>query len=1491
MTRWVNWFGNDTRRAGKWTCAASVTLLASACGIAGSGSEGGDDAPRRAPEQRVERIREALSTSAPGAQVTTSGGIVRAFGATLASGNTPDEAAAAFVRDQAQTLGVRVADLQQVNGGGAPSAAPKPLGLMLDRATGKYKFYLYRYQQRRGGTDVYDSELRTLVRNGGNNPVVWSSSTVKSLGSFTVPAQAKSLAVNQAKTLSALQQLTDFQGRPVGAGATITNVSTPTATIFAGTAQASAAPRMAMTYVAETANPPGKWKVIASAETGDVLHTESMIHFVDVQGNVSGNVTEGAKAMDCSDEVPTAFAQAEVSLAGGGTATTDDNGDFTLANSGSGPVDVTSAIGGVYFDVSDYGGANEILTQNVTPPGPVSLLHNPANSTDLLRAQSNGYRNAMDVRNFLLQYVPDYPVISTQTNFPVSVNRTDGYCPGNAWYDYSSINFCVGNSTYGNTSFGSISYHEYGHHIVTSGGSGQGAYGEGMSDTIATLIAQDPGTGYGFYLNDCSNPLRTADNDCQYSATSCSSCGSEVHACGNLISGTIWSIRENLALTEPTDYVELINSLVLSSVPMHTGTAIDASIAEDLLILDDDDGVLSNGTPHSTEICDGFAAHGMTCPIPPSGLSVGPSDEVDLEGPTGGPFSPDPVDYSLTNLGPDAQLDYQITSNVAWLIPPADGQVALDETVTASVQIDQAEAAALPNGDHNGALTFTNLNNGKSTVRSVRLRVGIPSPVYTEDFESGLNGFTIDAGSSNLWHLASDCASTQSGHSAPASLYFGNSSCNFDNGDVFGTATSPTITVEDTTLVLLQLNYFLSTEGNGSFDRASVQVSVNGGTYNVVASSYGTGELLSVSSAGWQSIEVDLTSLVAGLPSADLQIRFGFDSIDSLYNTYDGFLVDDLVIRALDSTCTTDADCDDGLSCSGVETCVNGSCVAGDPISCDDGVECTVDTCDELTSCVNTPDDSACSDGSLCTGVETCDPLSGCQPGTPLDCDDGDLCTTDGCDPATGCTATPVDCDDGDACTAETCDPETGCQPGTPIDCDDSNVCTTDSCDSATGCANEPISCDDGDACTVDSCDPVTGCSSTPLSCDDGNECTVDSCDPATGCSNTPATGSCSDDGDSCTDDVCNGGVCTHPDNGSCGPLPFLESGGQVVMEAENFHDYIPRANHTWTPISNGNASGGQLLRAEPNVNLNMNTGYVTGSPELRYEVNFTTTGTYYVWVRGIGPTQDDDSCHVGIDGTGPGSSDRISSFSSSLSWSRNTMDGNVATINVTTPGLHTINVWMREDGFSYDKLVLTTSSGFVPQGNGPAQSPQGNPGQCGSDAECNDGNSCTTDSCVGGTCEYDAVPDGDTCGDDGNSCTDDVCSAGQCTHPNNTDPCADDGNSCTDDICGGGVCTHPDNGTCQNSGPCASYCSNPVQFSGNFQSGNLGTGATCHETTGNLNGGVCGNFTGGRTLSVNGQVMSCNNGNWPSLPQKVNGGYCVTTTAGNWAWAYFATW
>ena len=172
----------------------------------------------------------------------------------------------------------------------------------------------------------------------------------------------------------------------------------------------------------------------------------------------------------------------------------------------------------------------------------------------------------------------------------------------------------------------------------------------------------------------------------------------------------------------------------------------------------------------------------------------------------------------------------------------------------------------------------------------------------------------------------------------------------------------------------------------------------------------------------------------------------------------------------------------------------------------------------------------------------------------------------------------------------------------------------------------------------------------------------------------------------------------------------FQESGGQVVMEAERYDAKIARSGKDWTIGTSKNGySGTSFLQCLPNAGSTIDTGYVTTSPELKYNVQFSTTGTYYVWLRGLGPTTNDDSIHAGIDGTGPSSADRITLFLASWTWSRTTSDASApATVTVSSPGLHTIHLWMREDGFIADKILLrTSSSSTAPSGTGPAESPR----------------------------------------------------------------------------------------------------------------------------------------------------------------------------------------
>jgi hypothetical protein len=276
-------------------------------------------------------------------------------------------------------------------------------------------------------------------------------------------------------------------------------------------------------------------------------------------------------------------------------------GDFTIAGSGN----ITSTLDGQWFDSQNQSGSDASLTQS----NPY-FMHNSANNNEQYRAQVNAYLQANVVRDYVLSFAPNFPTIGTQTSFPVKTG-VSGTC--NAFYDYSSINFYNAGGGCSNTAFSVIVHHEYGHHLVAVGGSGQGMYGEGMGDVLGVLITGDNQLARGFYSDDCVNGIRNADNNHQYP------CSGGIHDCGQLISGCVWDTVAIMEAAYPGQGVSIVSNLAINSIPMHSGTEIDPTITTDWLVLDDDDGDLSNGTPHSVQILAGFAMHSMDdFPPPPA---------------------------------------------------------------------------------------------------------------------------------------------------------------------------------------------------------------------------------------------------------------------------------------------------------------------------------------------------------------------------------------------------------------------------------------------------------------------------------------------------------------------------------------------------------------------------------------------------------------------------------------------------------------------------------------------------------------------------------------------------------------------------------------------------------------------------------------------------------------------------------------------------------
>lgn len=251
--------------------------------------------------------------------------------------------------------------------------------------------------------------------------------------------------------------------------------------------------------------------------------------------------------------------------------------------------------------------------------------------------------------------------------------------------------------------------------------------------------------------------------------------------------------------------------------------------------------------------------------------------------------------------------------------------------------------------------------------------------------------------------------------------------------------------------------------------------------------------------------------------------------------------------------------CEDGSKCTIGDQCKNSACSPGAAKACDDQKECTVDSCDPVSgNCgtFNAKDGNACDDGDKCSEKSTCK-TGQCVAADKVTCkDDGNPCTNDDCDKASGCAypAQPGSCNaDDNVCTDKDSCAAGKCVPGNVLICDDKNACTDDSCDPLKGCLNLTATadgkpCDDGLMCTEgDKCKDGKCAVNTPKNCSDGNDCTEDSCDAKTGCGsvNSLLGSSCSDVDACSTGDACDGkGACK-----STGPALWTLKDGTSLQD------------------------------------------------------------------------------------------------------------------------------------------------------------------------------------------------------------------------------------------------------------------------------------------------------------------------------------------------------
>ncbi len=547
-------------------------------------------------------------------------------------------------------------------------------------------------------------------------------------------------------------------------------------------------------------------------------------------------------------------------------------------------------------------------------------------------------------------------------------------------------------------------------------------------------------------------------------------------------------------------------------------------------------------------------------------------------------------------------------------------------------------------------------------------------------------------------------------------------------------------------------------------------------------------------------------------------------------------------------------------------------------------------TCDATDGCPNDPNKTA--PGICGCGVADTDSDN---DGTP-DCNDG--CPNDPNKTSPGtCGCGNVDhangeaCDDGSACTVGDTYQNCVCVSGTPLICNDNNPCTSDACNPSTGCVFTPLPDSDGDG----TCDATDGCPNDPNKTAPG----ICGCGVADTDSDNDGTPNCND---GCPNDPNK----TAPGVCGCGTADVLgtyyaDLDGDGIGDANNTTQaYTCNPPNGYVTSGNDNCPGtanpfqedadmdghGDVCDNCPNdTNVDQadtdNDGYGDACDGCPTDPNKIAPGACGC---GVADTDNDndgtadcnDSCPNDPNKTSPGACGcGVADTDTDGDGTPNCNDGCPTDPNKVTPG--NCGCGAPEPGASCDDGNANTVNDVI----------QANCTCAGTVVDCNDNDPCTSDSYNGTECVHTPLPDADNdgtcdlidgCPNDPNKIAPGQCGCGVSDADFDNDGTADCNDGCPDDpdkitagICG---CSTPDDDT---DGDGLADCVDPCpESANNADTDNDGTPDCedlCPNDPNKIYPGACGCGIADGDDDGDG-YMNCMDG-CPNDPNKMAPGVC----------------
>ncbi|HEX4960709.1 MAG TPA: hypothetical protein VF173_07705 [Thermoanaerobaculia bacterium] len=387
----------------------------------------------------------------------------------------------------------------------------------------------------------------------------------------------------------------------------------------------------------------GTWRARVDAATG------ALLEFADVNdyGQVQGGVYLIAPSVAPEAERP--LPDVDVTTAFSGTCA-----DFTGFYSGTGG---SSSLKGCLIKIVDTCGS---INQGADPTGLIDFGmsagtdcatpgHGGAGNTHASRTQSYHLSRLREVGR---SWLPSNGWLAGILTTNVNLTQT---C--NAYWNGVSLNlFRSGGGCANSGELSSISIHEYGHGLDANDGSGSSpdlGTSESYGDFTAALQLHDSCVGRGFlgsncsgYGDPCTSCTGVRDIDwtqhasgvphtvanftqlrCPSGGGGAGPCGKEGHCESYVPSEALWDLA-NLDLPSPGSPAAwlvvdrlwyLSRSTATRAFSCTPGTTFTSngcntgSLWKTFRAVDDDDGNLANGTPHSCALFAAFNRHGIAC--------------------------------------------------------------------------------------------------------------------------------------------------------------------------------------------------------------------------------------------------------------------------------------------------------------------------------------------------------------------------------------------------------------------------------------------------------------------------------------------------------------------------------------------------------------------------------------------------------------------------------------------------------------------------------------------------------------------------------------------------------------------------------------------------------------------------------------------------------------------------------------------------------------